>query len=448
MNQLKQSMFSIFLLLCSCLPMFAQTRYVVIVTIDGGASYHLDDPALELPNIRSLITAGVRASSSETVFPSVTHPSHTTIITGVMPRKHGVLANELAERTSDRLIPGNSLTRSKIILTKTIFDTAKAKGLSTAAFQWPETVEDASIDFNLISRTSPEGHHIVKNQFYEELKKDGVPVEQFEAWRRIGSLTSMYDGLTTQAACATIKKHKPNLLAIHLVNTDHMQHTYGPQHYLAKASLTDVDHQIGQLMQASKEAGTFNETTFIITADHGFTSVYDEINIRPLFAAAGLEDKVKFYEGGWAPFIRLLPSFNPAVDQPKLDQLFAQMMKNMHIIRILKSEDYPSIGLPTWEESDRVRGQYLIVGDAETYFVWTADNDTSLRKRKHPAHGHGYLATYPKMFPMLVISGSGIKKGQMIGHVHNIDIAPTVSQLLGLEKLGFDGRVLTEALAN
>jgi arylsulfatase A-like enzyme len=446
MKLLKQSLICTALLLFSCLAALGQARYVVVVTIDGGASYHLDDPTLELPNIRSLIASGVRAQSSETVFPSVTFPSHTTIITGMMPRKHGVLANELAERSSDRLLPGNSLTRSKIILSNTIFDTAKAKGLSTAAFQWPELVEDPSVDFNLISRNGPEHRGIVKNQFYEELKKDGVPVEQFESWRKIGSLTSMNDGLTTQAAVDAILKHKPNLMAFHLVETDHEQHTFGPQHYMAKAALTDADHRIGQLIKATKDAGTFNETAFFICADHGFTSVYDEINIRPFFAAAGLEDKVKFYEGGWAPFIRLLPSFNVATDQKKLDEVFAQLTKTMHVMRVMESKDYPSIGLPTWEESDRVRGQYLIIGDAETYFVWTPDNDTQLRKRKHPAHGHGYLATYPKMFPMLVLSGSGIKKGETIGHVHNVDIAPTVSQLLGLEKLDFDGRVLSEAL--
>jgi hypothetical protein len=129
MKLFKQSLVCTTLLLFFCLGAFGQARYVVVVTIDGGASYHLDDPTLELPNIHALIATGVRAESSETVFPSVTHPSHTTIITGVMPRKHGVLANELAERNSDRLLPGNSLTRSKIILTKTIFDTAKAKGL-------------------------------------------------------------------------------------------------------------------------------------------------------------------------------------------------------------------------------------------------------------------------------------------------------------------------------
>jgi len=426
----------------------AETRYAVIVSIDGGAAYHLDDSTVELPNIRALAADGVRAASSETVFPSVTHPSHTTIITGMMPRKHGVLANELANRASNDLLPGNSLKRSEIILSKTIFDTAKAKGLTTAAFQWPETVEDPSIDFNLISRAGPAGARgVVQNRFVEELEKDGLPLDQLVKWRRDRILPSVGDEITTLAACQTIRKHRPNLVAVHLLETDDAQHGNGPQHYLAKAALSDVDHEIGQIVRATKDAGVYDQTVFVICADHGFTSVYDEINLRPFFAEAGLESKVHFYEGGWAPFIRLLPSFDATGDQPKLEQVFSRLMRNMHIVRILKSADYPSIGLPTWEESDRVRGQYLIIGDAETYFVWTPDNDTSLRKRLHPAHGHGYVPSYWKMYPMLVLAGSGIKKGQTIGHVHNVDIAPTITELLGLDRLDFDGRVLTEALA-
>ncbi len=424
-----------------------QTRHVILFSIDGGAAFHLDDPALLLPNIQLLMQSGVRASSSETVFPSVTHPSHTTLITGVLPIKHGVLANELPTRDSARMIPGNSLPRSQIILSKTIFDTAKQKGLTTAAFQWPETVEDPNIDFNLVGRAGPQGRGIVQNQFYEELKKDGVPVDQYAVWRKDGALGAMMDGLTTQAVVHTIRKHKPNLIAVHLVDTDHEQHSHGSSHYLSKAALTNADHQIGQIIKATKDAGIFEQTTFIVGADHGFTSVYDEINLRPMFAEAGIEDKVRFYEGGWAPFIRLLPSFNKAQDQPKLDAVFARLMKNLHVARIVESQDFPAVvGLPRYEDSDRVRGQYLIVGDAETYFVWASDNDTSRRKRRRPAHGHGYLPFHPKMYPMLVLSGSGIRKGEKIGHVHNADVAPTISTLLGLEKLDFDGRVLIEAL--
>src|SRR5262245_53633330 len=73
-------------------------RHVVLISIAGFAAYHLADPSIDLPNIRTLAKAGVAADSSETVFPSVTHPSHTTLITGVTPRRHGVVDNTVTNR--------------------------------------------------------------------------------------------------------------------------------------------------------------------------------------------------------------------------------------------------------------------------------------------------------------------------------------------------------------
>jgi predicted AlkP superfamily pyrophosphatase or phosphodiesterase len=437
------------LLLITTLALAAETKHVVLISIDGGAAYHLDDASVDLPNIRLVADRGVRAASSETVFPSVTHPSHTTLITGVLPIKHGVLANELPTREPDgTMIPGNSLPRSQAILTKTIFDLAKAKGMKTAAFMWPELVDDPNVDFNVITRaTGQRGRVLVRNPFVDELIADGIPMTAYDLFRREGGLGLVSDSITVMAACHTIKKHKPGLIAIHVTNPDHEQHAYGPGHPLAKASLHKADYHVGQILRAIAEAGIEEDTAVFIAADHGFTSVYEEFNLRAYVNRAGLEGKVRFYEGGWAPFLRLMPSFDPKTDQPKLDKLFAELRQNLHVLRILSSNEFPSIGLPRYEDSDRVRGQYLIVGDVDTYFGWGLDDSTDRRARPRPAHGHGFLPFHPKMFPMLVMGGSGLAKSKAIGHVHNMDVAPTIARLLGLTGGEFDGRVLEEALA-
>ncbi len=434
------------LLAAAAAAALAQPRHVILITIDGGAASHLENPNVILPNIRALAKDGVWAESSESVFPSITYPSHTTLITGVYPRKHGVLANELPQAGSDLMVNAATLPRAKAIWTKTIFDSAKAKGLSTAAFAWPETIADPNIDYNLGGR-SRESSLPESTPWFAELRANGVPVDIARAIRRTGASGVTVDDAVTLAACDTIRNHKPNLLAIHLVNTDHEQHTYGPEHALAHASLTEADAMIGRIVKATKDAGIYDQTVFVVTADHGFTSVYWEINLAPFFAEADLTEKVKIYEGGWAPFLRLLPNFDKAADMPRLERVFDRLRQIPQLQRIYKSEEYPALGLPRFEDSDRVRGQYLLMLDPDTYFVEAPDNSTELRRRKRPAHGHGYLPTSPKMYPMLVLAGPGLRKGIRIGHVKSTDIAPTISNLLGLAPLDFDGRVLTESLA-
>jgi len=74
-------------------------RHVVIVCIDGFAGYLLDDPKAPVPTLRRLAREGAVADGGMRVSnPSVTWPNHTTLITGVRPEKHGVLANGVLVR--------------------------------------------------------------------------------------------------------------------------------------------------------------------------------------------------------------------------------------------------------------------------------------------------------------------------------------------------------------
>src|SRR5690606_14174951 len=131
------------LLLCTCLLVLAslafpggESRHVVLVTIDGFANFHLKDRTLDLPVIRRLAAEGVEAESGETVFPSVTHPSHTTLVTGVTPRRHGVLSNRLVDRTTGERFHVTNKPRTEMVRVPTLFDAVRAKGLTSASFFW------------------------------------------------------------------------------------------------------------------------------------------------------------------------------------------------------------------------------------------------------------------------------------------------------------------------
>ncbi len=418
-----------------------------MISIDGGAAFHLENQALEIPNIRSLIRKGVWAESSETVFPTVTHPSHITLITGVHPARHGVLGNEMADKDGN-LSDENTFRHRDIVLAETIFDQAKRGGLVTASIYWPETVEDASIDYNLVTRSAGGQRSLVRNAWTEELRRAGIPVELYDVIHQDMDSDSVTDDLAGRAAAEVIRRHRPNLLAIHFLQTDHAQHRFGPAHPITQAAFHLVDNSIGRIMKATVEAGIANETTFIICADHGFSGAEYQLNIAAYVAEAGLRDKVRLYATGSGMFIRQLPSFVSGQDQPKLEKMFTRLQEDPHIIHIYKSSEFPKLGLPRFEDSSRVRGQFLILSDIDTYLADSPNGETSLKHLEHPAFGHGSLPQYGRMYPMLVLSGTGVKQGIRIGHVHNVDVAPTICRLLGLPAMQVEGRALEEALSD
>jgi predicted AlkP superfamily pyrophosphatase or phosphodiesterase len=446
-NNFWVSLIAAFLLLPAALAQPA--KHVILVSIDGFAAYHLYNQELRLPNIRALIGSGAWVASSETVFPSVTHPSHTTIVTGVEPRLHGVIDNSMMNRrTGERFHPTNK-SRKDIVRVPTIFDAAKRKQLTTAAFFWPETKDDPAIDYNIPEVFTPEGKAeitAVDPKWMDELKTAGVPIELYFRWygtERQGA----GDAVLAEAAAYTIQKYKPNLLAIHVLVTDKEQHANGPHHYSASAALTMADHCVGILRSAVQKAGIERETAFIIAADHGFHSVYQEINVHPIFKEAGLLEKVRLHGSGWKIAVELTDRFNRAADMPALEKAFGVLRKERIVRRIAGPEDMHALGLPQFDESEYASGQYFLIPDIDFYLVAdAASSSTAPRPRKTPAHGHGYLPQHPRMYPMLVLSGAGVKQNAYVPHAKNIDIAPTIAHLLGIQVGDVSGKVLREAL--
>src|SRR6478672_5290400 len=83
-------------------PLKPSDRIVVMISVDGLAADYMDDPKAEMPTIRALATEGARASSMKAVTPTVTWPNHTTLVTGVMPARHGVVGNNYLDRKTGK----------------------------------------------------------------------------------------------------------------------------------------------------------------------------------------------------------------------------------------------------------------------------------------------------------------------------------------------------------
>src|SRR5205085_2877750 len=116
-------------------PLMAQTaKHVIFLTIDGFRSDFYLDSEWQTPNLRALMKDGAYAKGVNSVFPSVTYPSHTTIITGVQPEKHGVFYNNIF--TPDGM-PQQPYWQDSSIHVPTIWKAAKEKGMTVASLYWP-----------------------------------------------------------------------------------------------------------------------------------------------------------------------------------------------------------------------------------------------------------------------------------------------------------------------
>jgi len=121
-------------------------RKLVVISVDGLDWRYLRDRdalGLRIPNFRALLAHGEVAQGVVGVWPTITWPSHTSIITGVRPDQHGVLSNARAGAPVDE-----SYWSVHVLKAATLYQCAAARGLTTATITWPTTV-DADVTWNL-----------------------------------------------------------------------------------------------------------------------------------------------------------------------------------------------------------------------------------------------------------------------------------------------------------
>src|SRR5207244_1242000 len=96
--------------------------------------------------------AGARSSQMKVSTPTVIWPNHTTLVTGVSPALHGVLANNYFDRETGkrvRLIADPVYDKEQIVKVPTIYDLAKQQGLKTAAIRWPASRDAKTLDWTI-----------------------------------------------------------------------------------------------------------------------------------------------------------------------------------------------------------------------------------------------------------------------------------------------------------
>ncbi|HEV7359159.1 MAG TPA: alkaline phosphatase family protein, partial [Steroidobacteraceae bacterium] len=121
---------------------------VLMISVDGlKPEYVLDADAhgLKIPFLRSMLRDGAHARGVSGVWPTVTYPSHTTLLTGLSPAEHGIYNN--LEFDPKNTFANAWYWYAQQIRVPTLWQAAHEAGLSTASIGWPVSVGATAVDF-------------------------------------------------------------------------------------------------------------------------------------------------------------------------------------------------------------------------------------------------------------------------------------------------------------
>jgi predicted AlkP superfamily pyrophosphatase or phosphodiesterase len=231
---------------------------LVVISVDGLRPDLL--VRAYVPNIRGLMRSGSYTMWARTTAVSVTLPSHVSMMTGVIPKRHEIDWN--------RDLP---LARPVYPKGSTLLDLAKRHGYTTAMVAGKSKFElferPGSLDWCWVA-PKDEGA-AATGPTSKPGAREVSPEEEWPEGSKKGKAGGVVDGVVAEKAAFFLRNYRPGVTFVHLPNVDNVGHGRGwgtPEQIVA---VEGADAAVGTLLRALRETGAIDSTLIILSADHG-----------------------------------------------------------------------------------------------------------------------------------------------------------------------------------
>jgi predicted AlkP superfamily pyrophosphatase or phosphodiesterase len=423
----------------------ASAPMVLLISVDGmkpEAVIDAQSHGLKVPNLRAFMTDGAFARSVRGVLPTLTYPSHTTLLTGASPAKHGIFDNT----TFDPKLRNQRgwYWYAEDIQVPTLWDAAAAANLETANVYWPVSVA-AKITYNLPQIWRAGTDDDLKLQ--RALSTRGLEQElSAELGRYPGGMeeTVAEDEIRARFAIRLLEKKHPGFFTVYLTGLDTEEHASGPFSPKSNQTLERLDAVVGSLRAAAEKTAP-GRATVCVVSDHGFAAIQHDVNLYAAFLEAGLFSVDKDQQvTAWQAM--LWPAGGSAavmLADPKDEQLRARVKA---LLDKLASE--PANGIDRiWSQEEVRRGggfpdaAFLVslkIGYEMAYSL-----SMPLVTKPSNLGMHGYVPERAEMRSSFFIVGPRISKGKSLGEIDMRQIAPTLADVLHIHLAGAEMAPLT-----
>ena len=401
--------------------MMRHVKYLAMISLDAVDN---EDAAFmkTLPYFGALVKRGTLVEHVAPTFITNTYPIHSSIITGVHPEKHGLIENLKTQ-------PGNDHpdwnTQAELLQAPTLYQKAARAGLTVCSILYPVTEGSPDIRYNI-----PEipGHMPLLRRAKRMVKGNlpyllGCVARNIEYKKRRGM--AGLDDLTTACAIDTLKRKRPNLLLLHLLDADANKHEFGPKSREAKEALVRLDERLGKLMQTMEALFQPGEWAILVFSDHGCLPVHTAVDPNDILKRHGLirepaqapsDFDAFFHNAGGSAFCKL---YRPEKRQA-LEAAISALEKEPFAARLLTDDEMRLGGF---------QGSFFCGIEAKEGYCFG----------KFHLGQHGYALKSAGYRPFYLAAGPGIAEGRVLSGGCVVDICPLAAELLGLPLWEMDG---------
>jgi hypothetical protein len=413
-----------------------KAEHVILISVDGLLpAYYLDEkwPA---PAMQQIYREGAHAVAVKSVFPALTYPGHTTLVTGALPARHGIYNNRKFEPVGDP----PWLKDASLIRVPALWDAVRARGGKTASVLWPLTL-GAAIDWNL-----PEIWPGGDGDLVEALRGEDRPRGLLEELERdaTGRLTPenfnnkwiAHDLRVALIAEYLLERYWPTLLLVHTQASVQVPQEPDWRNPRRARAIAGSDQVVNMVLEVIERTKRWDRTAVIVAGDHGNTEVHTQIRPNVWLSEAGLRGRRLEGDDWRATFFALGGSAFLRVREPAADNIAAvrKVLADVpaakrHMFRVLEREELDALGSDP--ESP------LALAAASGFVIDDRADPPDLQP--NPGMSHGHHPDHPDMNTGFIAKGAGIRAGASAPMLPLTSIAPLVAALLGLDFDAPDG---------
>ena len=405
------------------------------------------------PNLARFADGGVFFENHHPVFPSVTRINAASMVTGRYSGGHGLAANMMVARDYDP-------TEAFSALEPTLAAVKRKTGRALLAPTLADILSEHGLEYTAIG-VGTSGNAYVHNPRADESGGATIHPDFTLPYSLNDRLRSRFGDWPDEAMPNTPRlDHAVRILTEHILperqpaaaliwssEPDKAQHAHGVGSEMSDRAIREADERFGRILHWLESNGRADTDIFVIS-DHGYSTVQEVVHVEWYVRDAGFseEDVIVAPNGGSVLFY----TSGPEISQ----QLAAWLMERSWCGALVASQTAGDIEgtLPlALAGGDGPRAPELAMS-----FGWDSrPNDAGYNGFVHSAGGapglgqHGSMSRH-EMNNVLLARGPSFKSGVRIqSPTGNVDLAPTVLELLGLPvPADMEGRVILEALAS
>ena len=387
---------------------------LILVSIDGFRYDYLKRGLT--PNLKKLCKKGIHGPMRPQ-FPSYTFPNHYTLVTGLYPESHGIVANSFYDPDLDDYFSYTNqedLKESKWWQAEPIWNAVQRFGMKSATMFWPG------------SESSILGKRPNYYKTYDGEVKTEDRVDQVLKWLDLP------------------KGEMPHFISMYLSLVDDAGHMFGPESPEVNEALREVDDGIGRLLTGLKDRNLHEKINLVIVSDHGMINIPDDEKFHVYLDDFIYEMKERVQWVDYGPMTSIIPV--EGEEDSIYSELRSAQMRGIPFM-VYKKEDLP----PEYHYKSNDRIAPIVLVANKGFVIDFRGGDWV------PRGVHGYDPSIPEMQALLIATGpefrnpshsSGRRLGKSLTGISNLDVYPLMMHLLKINAAPNNGTMSLVNLIN